>query len=140
MSQDNVELVGRTVDAFNRGDIAAVLAVMAPDVEWIDPQGPMPPPAGSGSRRGPEAVSAEVFAVIPEAWEELRVDVDDLIDGGDRVIVTGSFRGRARDGGELDAPFAMVFTVRDGKVVRYRNYPDTHRLAEALAGRPSAAA
>jgi ketosteroid isomerase-like protein len=49
------------------------------------------------------------------------------------VIVTGRFTGRARAaGGHLDAPFAIVFAMRAGRVKRVDQYTDTLQVARAL--------
>lgn len=133
MSQANVEVVRSAFAAFQHGDMPAVLATMDPDVEWSDPDQPMPAPGGGGTHHGLAAVR-DVFASLPETWDGFRADPDDMIDAGERVVVTGRFGGRARGGGELDAPFAMVFELRDGRIVRYRSYADTARVAAALEG------
>lgn len=49
------------------------------------------------------------------------------------IVVLGHFRGRAKgDGGALDAHFAHVWRMRDGKAVHFTNYVDTMTWARAM--------
>jgi ketosteroid isomerase-like protein len=45
-------------------------------------------------------------------------------DQGDRVVVTGRFRGRAKSGAELDASFEHVYEMKDGRIARLENKVD----------------
>jgi ketosteroid isomerase-like protein len=56
------------------------------------------------------------------------------IDAADRLVVTGRFRGRAKNGQELDAPFAHVSTMRNGKAVRFEHYVDQPSWSRACGG------
>jgi ketosteroid isomerase-like protein len=65
-----------------------------------------------------------------DAWEELEVAVEEVIDAGDRVFLTAHHRGRGRRSGvEVDTRLYSVFTLRDGKIVREDEYAER---AEAL--------
>lgn len=70
------------------------------------------------------------------AWEDLEFEVEDVLDAGDDVVVLiQNQRQRGRHSGiwtELP-PWAMVFTLRDGKLVRWRTYPE-HQSALEAAG------
>ena len=131
--QKNVDIVRSAYEEFSRGNIPAVLDALAPTIEWLEPSGPLPPPAGSGTHRGRAAVEKEIFGSIPKTWTEFRVEPDTYLDAGDRVVVTGHFRYRAKaTGAAVQAPCAQVWTIRDGKAIRMQNYTDTARLAQAL--------
>jgi ketosteroid isomerase-like protein len=67
MSQENVEIVRGQIDAFNRGDYEAALAVLDEDVEWHVPDVAALDAPASGVVRGRERV-AETFARWLEAW------------------------------------------------------------------------
>ena len=54
MSQENVELVKRAIDAFNRRDVDGIVECVNPDVEWFPA---MPVTFGGGAFRGPEGCS-----------------------------------------------------------------------------------
>ena len=58
-----------------------------------------------------------------------------IIDGGDTVVAEGRDTGTWRaTGTPVDAQFAHVWQVRDGKIVRFQQYTDTGQWAKA-AGR-----
>ena len=82
MPQENVEVVRRGYEAFNRGDIDGVLEVLAPDFEYVA-TGAVPGVAGvyrgtAGFRQFAEAFWAE--------FDDPRIDVHELIDAGDQVL------------------------------------------------------
>src|SRR4051812_20984859 len=131
MSAANVELVRSVYENYARGDYPAVLAVLDPDVEWIESDHEWLPIRGN--HRGPEAVVAGVFSKIPELFSEFAVIPVTLPDAGDVVVVEGRATGTTHTGRTLDAPVAWVWTVRDGRAVRNVNYHDNAAWREALA-------
>jgi uncharacterized protein len=118
MAQENVDLVRGAYEAFNRGDIDGALAVYDDQVEWHEPGGGNAP---SGTFRGPQSVANDVFAHVPQNFDEFRADPEQFFDVGEYVAAVGRFRGKSKNGKELDAPFVHVATVRNGKVVEFRN-------------------
>src|SRR5687767_9138987 len=75
MSQENVEIVRRMYDAYNRGDFESALADFAPDVEWSDP----PDNPGGRTWHGPEGVQG-ALATWQGAWQDFRYEIQELID------------------------------------------------------------
>jgi ketosteroid isomerase-like protein len=77
-----------------------------------------------------------VFRQWNEAWESVDYQVDDLIDaGGDQVVSVVTRHGRGRSSGaEVEVQVALLWTVRDGKVVRVIWFPTRE---EALAAAES---
>ena len=126
MSQENVDLVRGGYDDFNSGDIDAVIARFHDDIEWIEPGGGKSP---SGTFRGPDSVANDVFAKVPENFDEFTVEVVEARDEGDTVLITSHFKGRAKSGAELDARAEQVWEVRAGKIVRTENKPDPEAWA-----------
>jgi ketosteroid isomerase-like protein len=118
MSEENVEIVRRVYDAAARHDSATVLALYDPEVELDNTRLDIVGGAG-GVYRGHDGLRS-FFREWHEAWESIDYDFDDLIDAGDeRVIsvVTRQARGRA-SGAEVKWSGALVWTIREGKVVR----------------------
>jgi ketosteroid isomerase-like protein len=113
------ELVRGAYEAFGRGDVPAVLEVLADDVSWnapdVIPQG--------GSFHGRDG-AGQFFQGLGGAWEELRLDVEDVIEGGDNVVGFGRATGRLRGGGDSGYGFVHIFTVSGGRVIRFREYVD----------------
>jgi ketosteroid isomerase-like protein len=134
MSGENVELVGRLLDAFNRGDYASCLDLLDSAVEWRGPQA-LPE---AGVLRGHDEVAA-VWGAWLAAWEYYRYEVDEIIEvAPGQVVVTGREFARGRESGaELEArPSSALYEVSRGKVVRFRRYEE--RTAAVAAGRRNA--
>jgi ketosteroid isomerase-like protein len=54
-----------------------------------------------------------------EVWEEFRMEPDEVLDAGDRVVAVGRWVGKGKGSGiEVQQPVADVFTLHDGRVVR----------------------
>src|SRR4051812_6999417 len=123
MSAENVALVRGVYESFGRGDIPGVLAALDPGIEWIEPY---PVGYNPGTHLGPDAVVQNVFMYVGQEWDEFRVQPEEFFDAGDTVVVTGVITGRnKRTGRDLVGPVCWVWTVRDGRAVRNRNYQDT---------------
>jgi len=96
-------------------------------------------PDDRGPVRGKDALRAYVQDWI-DVFENFRIEPIELIDaGGDRIVATLRYGGRARQSGvETDETFAAVFSIRDGKIARGREYSTRQEALEAagLGGSP----
>jgi ketosteroid isomerase-like protein len=128
MSQENVEVVRRLFDAVGRGDIEAALRYVRSDGEWVNPDNAMEP----GTRRGLDGVRT-ALAALRESFADLRFDINEMHDLGDRVLVTGKFSGvgRASGAGFGPQPFGSVVTLAGGKIRRYQWYLDPDEARDA---------
>jgi len=130
--QDNVHIVQEIYANFLRGDVGAVLDVLADDVEWFIP-GPAEIPY-AGPRRGRQAV-AEFFSVLVEAVEFEQFEPRQYVAQGDTVVAIGQDRRRAKSTGRvIEMAWAMVWKLRDGKVTGFRSYEDSFDAAAAFRG------
>ncbi len=131
MSEENVNFVRQAYDAFNRGDIDTVMGIMDPEIVWQEPDVEGLP--DRGTHHGSEAVANDVFGSVAEQWDEFQAVAEEFLDAGDRVIVLGHFRVRGKaTGRSVDAPYAHVWTLRDGKAMHFRNYMDTATFLQSL--------
>ncbi len=129
MSKDNIKTVRNAYDLFARGDFAHL--PFDTQIEWIEPD--VEGIWMRGTHHGCEAVIKEVFKPTLDKFDDFRLQCDRYLDAGEHVIVTGRFLGRGKDtGNELNAPFAHVWTLRNGKVVTFQNYTDTANCLHAL--------
>ncbi len=128
---DAVEIVQRSYVAFAAGDMDGVLGDMDPDIEWRQAQGL---PHG-GTYHGLAEVRRNIFDPLDEEWwDEFSADPDEFLEAGDEVVVLGRYRGVAKGTGKrLDVPFVHIWTLRDEKAVRFRQFLDTAGWNEALA-------
>ena len=81
--------------------------------------------------RGREAVRRD-WEQFSDLFEDFSIDVEKSFDRGDEVVVFLRFRGRARESNaEVEAPMAHVWTIREGKAVRLRQFLDRADALEA---------
>src|SRR5436305_8704351 len=87
MSQANIEIVKNCYAAFQRGDIANILSVIADDVEWINP-GERVPTAGT---RHTAAEIARFFEIVAATWDFTAFAPREYVATGDTVVAIGSY-------------------------------------------------
>jgi ketosteroid isomerase-like protein len=116
MTSPNVERLLQGFRAMERGDVEAIVALAHPDVEFVNPDTALEP----GTRHGPDGLRRGMAGML-EAFEGLRFEYDRIVDVDRHVVAIGTFRGRGRGSGAEFAPvpFALVVTLRDGKLVRF---------------------
>jgi ketosteroid isomerase-like protein len=125
----SLESVRGVYDAFAKGDVPAVLGFLSADIEWTEAEGF---PYG-GTYTGPDAVLAGVFMRLGTEWDGFAVVPEEFIDGGDRVVALGEYTGTYKATGKsFRANFAHVWTLREGKAVRFVQYVDTLLVHKAL--------
>jgi ketosteroid isomerase-like protein len=128
MSEKNAEIVRRGFDAFNAGDMDAVLELFDPKVILRMPEGW--PEAGPFVGR--EAVMRQ-FKQMRETWDTDDLEpISDFIAAADRVLVRVFWRG-AGYGPESSIEFTIVYTVRKGSVF-YQEFFWDHAEALETAG------
>jgi ketosteroid isomerase-like protein len=127
MSQENVEIVRRCLEAFSRGDYEAAMEAIDPSIEYDLTHFP-----DGKVYLGHEGVR-EAFRIWLGTWEDYRHEVDELTDlGNDEVLGLVRESGRGKGSGiELERPTAAVWTLRDGKAIRIRFYPGKAEALEA---------
>lgn len=127
MSVQDVSTMRNAYEAFNRADIPAVLEAFDPQIEWHEPGGGSAP---QGTFHGRESVANDVFARVPEHFDEFEAQQDAFIDAAEHLVVVGSFRARSKADHEMHARYAHVWQMRDGKAVSFRNHVEAARWAE----------
>jgi ketosteroid isomerase-like protein len=135
MSQVNVEIVRRIYDAAARHDPDAVFALYDPEVELDASRLGIVGTAGAmqGISHGHDGLRT-FFREWHEAWENIEYDYDELIEAGEHVISVVTRRGRGRlSGAEAELRVALVWTLREGKVVRVVWFPTRAEALEAAA-------
>jgi ketosteroid isomerase-like protein len=124
MSQENVELIRAGYEEFNKTG-QPPLQIYDPAIEWHT-RADLP---DSGVHRGHEGVAALAHEWVG-SFEDLRFDIEDIIDRGEYVVVPMVLRGRVRGSDEEVAmPETHIAKIRDGVLVEVREY---RTLAEAL--------
>jgi ketosteroid isomerase-like protein len=133
---DHAQIVRGAYDAFAKGDIPAVLALIDDRCEWLEAE--HSPYWPGGALVGPQAVLEGVFMRLGEDFDgTFAVNVRRIVECGDTVLVEARYTGTARATGKaLDAQVAHVWDLRDGKVVRWQQYTDTLQLADVTGVSP----
>ena len=122
MSHEDVEVVRAASEAWNRNDFDAWIHCFDPEVQWS---------ALLEEFRG--------HAGIRQAWQSFKVDLglearyDDIRDLGDSVLALGELTGTGRITRlNLSNEIAQLATVRDGRILRFRDFASHAEALEAI--------
>ena len=131
MSQENISVINRIYEAFGRRDFAAVLDLFGPTIEWIAAVNS--PLADRSPYRGLDEVREGPLTRIAAGFESLMVRVDEIFSAGDKVVALGFYDGVYKANGKrFQAQVAHIWTLADGKAVKFQQYVDTYQLAESF--------
>jgi ketosteroid isomerase-like protein len=129
MSEENVEIVRQAWEALLRGDIDAYLEELGDDAEldFSRARGPY-----RGVHRGREG-ARELFAGFGEAFSSITPLSTEYMEVGDKVVLAARvrFRGRASGVEVGGGGIGAVYTLRDGKIVRYELFQNKAEALEA---------
>ncbi len=129
MSQENVELVRRGTDAYNRRDADGMLESWAPDavLDWSNAR-----TFEAGVYRGHDEIRAFIEAFLA-AWEEVRIEIiDGPVEVADGLLVAENITYlRGRDGIEVQARSAWLITIEDGEQTSLTLYQTRQDALEA---------
>jgi ketosteroid isomerase-like protein len=115
---ENAEVVRKTLEAFNTEGVEAALAYFDPEVEWLGP----PEWLEKHLYKGHEGIR-EIAALWRENFEEFRLDLEETIEAGHRVVALVHQRGRIKGGGApIEQRIGYDWELRDGKGVRVQVY------------------
>lgn len=128
MSQQDVSVLKAAYEAFNRGDIPAVVTAFAPDIIWREFGGGHAP---RGTFHGVQSVVNDVFATIPQNFTDFGARPSEFIDAVENIVVVGHFQGKTKSGQQLDTPFAHLWTMQNGKATNFVNYVAAEPWAKA---------
>ena len=130
MSEENVETFKRALEAFNRGDIDAVLERFDPEVEWHT-AADLP---DSRVYRGHDGVAALLQEWV-DLFEDFHVEAEQFIDRGDYLVVPLLLHGRVPGSAESDQEVTLrrtqVDKLREGRFVEVREYLTLEQALEA---------
>jgi ketosteroid isomerase-like protein len=129
MSQENVNIVRAALNAWASNGHEAFVEYLTDDIDHRAIEGA---PDDRGPMHGKDAVRAYIQDWL-DTFDDVRTEVVDLIDAGeDKVIAVLRVSGRARlSGVETDLTYAVVYTVRDGKIARGREHATRDAALEA---------
>lgn len=128
MGQENVEVVLRQTELWNEGDLDGAMEAYAPDVVVLAPKDW---PDGSITE-GVDAWKRQAQR-LRESWEAVHAEVDEIRSvGNDRVVARFRYVTRGKDPGiSFETPMAVVFDLKDRKIIRAHYYWEIAQALEA---------
>jgi ketosteroid isomerase-like protein len=129
VSQENVEIVRRLYEADAQADTATALALLDPEIE-VEYRGQLIDKDLTYHRH---AGLPTLRQSIYENFDDFRVEVEEYIDHEDHVVVALHQRAVGKASGvAVDIHIGQVWTVRDGKAVRWRIYRTKEEALQAV--------
>jgi uncharacterized protein len=122
MSQANVEIVRSIYELWSRQESARHL--IDPQLEYVNPSYAVE----SGTQR-----SRSTLGKVREVYPDFRVDPERFLDAGEDVVVIGIARGTSASGVQAQWRQGYVWTIRDGRAVRFRWFNNPEEALEAVA-------
>jgi uncharacterized protein len=129
MSEENVEIMRKGFEALRRGGVDALVDFIHPEFEAESPPELSVEPQ---TYRGPEGIRAW-FAGFDDAVEDVRLEPEEFIDAGERVVVPVRLAVKGRESGiEAEQRLVQVWTLRDGRAIRIEAYADKSSALAAV--------
>jgi uncharacterized protein len=130
VSQENVEIVRGLWQAFADGGLDALMGYFDQEIDWRAMEGA---PDDVGEMHGKHAVRRYLQDWLDTFDNITSVPTEMLDVGDDRVVALIHVTGRARLSGiETELRYAIVYTFRDGLIVRGREYADRQQALKAV--------
>ncbi|WP_406470432.1 nuclear transport factor 2 family protein [Streptomyces sp. NBC_01615] len=130
LAQDSpADVVRRQYIASAAGDLEALRATLADDVEWTETAGF---PLG-GTYRTPHGVTSNVMEKLAADWDDWIAHDDTYVVDGERVVVLARYTARNKaTGRQLNVRVAHAFVVRGGRIVRFEQFVDSAGVRDAM--------
>jgi uncharacterized protein len=129
--EQNTGVVQQAYANFRKGDIESLLDLMSDTIEWELPELAGVPTAGK--RQGRAGV-ADFFSKLGETQSMVKFEPREFVAQGDKVVVLGRYTWQVKSNrGEFTSDWAHVFTLKNGKIVRFQEYTDTAAISRAYA-------
>jgi ketosteroid isomerase-like protein len=129
MSQENVEVVRRLLEAYNRADFQAIAERCHEDFQFTSVMTAVEETSYQG-----KDTWERYWHDMHQTWEDWRLEELRFFDGGeDRVAVLMRLVGKGKTSGvPVDREIGIAYRMRDGKMWRARSYLDPRAALEAV--------
>ena len=130
-SNENVALLRRFYESFNQGDLDSVLELCTDDVEvYKDPE--VVEMVAAFMPRGQERVAQYLRGWL-DSWSDYTARPAEFLQSGEEVAALTQLRARGKNSQfEIEGSMADVFTVRDGRIARFRLYVQRSDALDSL--------
>ncbi|MFC0628288.1 nuclear transport factor 2 family protein [Kribbella deserti] len=124
------DVVRRQYLASANGDLEALRATLADDVEWTEMAGfPL-----AGTYRTPEGVTSAVMEQLGKDWDDWIAHDDTYVVDGENVVVLARYTATNKSTRkDIDVRVAHHFVVRGGRIVRFEQFVDTAKVRDAMS-------
>ena len=129
----NTQIVKDCYAAFARGDVQTIVNHLDDNVDWQAVKGTEGVLLTAGARRGRAAIT-EFFSQVSSTIAFDAFEPREFVAQGDQVVAIGHYRGKSRETGRpFSSDWVMVFTLRNGKITRFREFADSAALVRAFS-------
>ena len=130
MSQENVEVVRRFYESWNKQSLDGVLDCAHAEIkfDWSASRAPL-----SGIYMGHEGLT-QFWTELQEAWEEFSLEIVEVVEcERERLVAVTVVRGRGQGSGiNMEAGGAMLWTLREGKILSGKLFQNREEALEAV--------
>ena len=126
----NLEIIRSTYEGANAEENGQALQKhLAPDARWTEADGfPY-----AGTYVGFEAIKTNVFARLGAEWDNYHTEIEGYAEGTDVVVAYGTYKGTYLATGKyMEARVAHVWQLREGRIVAFEQFVDSHTVQAAL--------
>jgi len=124
----NVEIVRQIYAHWTSESSPSESGLLHPDIEWVNPSDALE----AGTRRGVDAFNS-ITEELNDRFRDFRMEVERFVDAGDRVVVIATMRGYGSGSGvEVENRHGSVWTIRDGRAVRFEWFREPAQALEAV--------
>jgi uncharacterized protein len=128
MAADDVEILRTAYQSLNEGDIEGAVGVLDEDAEWCE-HSDLPE---AGLYRGRDSIRTFLERFL-ESWQDFHQETEELIPGESCVLITLRSHQRGKGSGiDVEAQYAHLWTMEDGRGVRVDAYSDPNEALRAL--------
>ena len=121
----NLEILKQGYKAFAAGNVEAAIANWSDDIVWEECSS-FPFVKGDGKYVGKQAIVENIFANIPQHYDNFSIEISDFVDGGDRIVMVGHYTGTWKaTGKKFKANATHTWTFKNGKATHFIQAVDT---------------
>ena len=121
----NLEILKQGYKAFAAGNVEAAIANWSDDIVW-EQCSSFPFVKGDGKYVGKQAIVENIFANIPQHYDNFSIEISDFVDGGDRIVMVGHYTGTWKaTGKKFKANATHTWSLKNGKAVHFFQVVDT---------------
>ena len=132
VQSQNIKLVKELYAAFGRRDVQAILNLLSDNVEWGEPENPFNP---AGGTRFGHSGFLEWINIGRENEDILNLELRQFMTDSNSVAVIGYMKCMAKPTNKMyESDFVHLITIKDGKIVLFKEFFDTYIAGEAFKG------